>query len=118
MASLPFITTWWPCLALALDELEGLQHVAQRVIVAGLESGQGVVQHAGILAAEPLADERLELGDVQVEDAGHQAQRKDVLALILGRAADRLDGQIGNRHPDMMIIAAATPALGSTWSES
>ena len=94
---------------MAFDEPEGLQHVVQGMGVAGVESGQGVVQHAGILAAEPLADQRLELGHVQVEHPGQQPQREDVLAFVFGRAADGLDGQARNGDAHMMILAFAIP---------
>src|SRR5207247_5948015 len=39
-------------LALALDELEGFEDVSQRMTIAGMKRGQGVVEHARVLAAK------------------------------------------------------------------
>ena len=74
------------------------------MIVTGLERSQGVVEHAGILAAEALADELLQFRHVQIENPGHQAQGEDVLPFVLGRAANRLDRQTRNRNAHMMIV--------------
>ncbi len=72
--------------------------------VTGVERGQGVVQNAGVLAGETFADEFFQLGHVQIEHLGHQAEGENIFALVLGRAADGFDRQAGNGHADMMIF--------------
>ena len=58
---------------LAFDKLECLEKVFERVTVAGVECGQGIIQNALILAPESLADEFLQFRHVQVEYFGDQA---------------------------------------------
>ena len=47
-----------------------------------------------ILAAETLGDQLFQLRHVEIEHPREQAERENVLALVLGRAADGLDGQL------------------------
>ena len=55
---------------------------------------------SSVFPPEALADERGELLDIEVEDAGDQAEDEEILALVLGGAADGLDGGGGDRHAD------------------
>ena len=61
--------------------------------VAGVKRRERVVHHALILAGETFGDELFEFRHVEVEHPRDQAERVNVLALVLGRAADGLDGQ-------------------------
>ena len=93
-----------PAFVLAFHELEGLQHVAQRMAVTGMERRQRVVQNARIFAGETFADQLFQLGHIQIKHLGHEAERVNIFALVLGRAADGFHHQAGDRHADMMII--------------
>ena len=78
---------------LAFDESECFQDVVERVAVTRMESGQGIVQDALILAAKAFADELFELGHIQVEHFRDQPEDKHVLALVFAGAADGFHGQ-------------------------
>ena len=90
-------------LALGGVELVTLQQVFQRVIVAGVEAGVGVVEDRGVLAAKALGDELLQLGDVEVIDFRQQAEYVDVLALVAAGAADGFHGEAGDGHADVAV---------------
>ena len=105
-------------LFLAVDELERFQHVAERIGVAGMKRRERVVQDARVLAGETFADELFQLRHVQVEHFGDQAEGENVLALVLGRAADGLDRQRRKSERRRGDNPPAIPASATTWSES
>ena len=88
---------------LTFQELKRLNDLPQRMRIAGVESIQGIRQHARIFAGEPFLNQLFQFWDVQIEHLGNQAERKNVLSLIFGRSADGLDGQPRNRHANMMV---------------
>src|ERR1043166_9198942 len=90
--------------ALAVYELECLEYVTQRVAVTGVEGGERIVQHARIFAGETFADEAFQFRNIQSEHLGHQPERKNIFALVLGSAADRFNCQSGNGNADVVIF--------------
>ena len=84
-----------------LEAVEVAEEVLDGIGVAGVEGEQGGA--GGVLAAvaEALVDEGAEFFDVEVEDAGDEAEGVDVLALVLGGAAGGLDGGAGDRDADL-----------------
>ena len=86
--------------------------------VAGVERGQRVFTMLGSLPPKRSLDELLQLRHVQIEHFGDQAERKNVLALVLGRAADGFDRQARKSARRRDDNPSAIPASGSTWSES
>ena len=47
---------------MALDKFERLDDMPERVTVAGVKSGEGIVEHARVFSAKALADQFLQLG--------------------------------------------------------
>ena len=65
---------------------------------------QRVFHDAFVLAAETFADQFFQFRHVEIEHPRDEAERVNVFALVLGRAADGFDGQRGNGNADVMII--------------
>ena len=65
---------------------------------------KGVVKHALVFAGETFADELFELRHIEIKHPRDQAERVNVFALVLGRAADGFDRQRGNGDADVMIL--------------
>jgi hypothetical protein len=91
-------------LLLALGELEQIRRIAKGIAVSGMKRREGVLEDALILAREAFGDEFLDLGRVQVEHPGHQPERQDILALVLGCAANGFNGQARNLHTNVAVI--------------
>ena len=87
----------------AFREAEGLEDVAHREIVTGVECAQGGVDDALVLAGEALRHQFGQLGYLEIEHAGQQTEGENVFALVFGGAADGLDGQRGDRHRQMAV---------------
>ena len=66
-------------------------------------------------SAKSFPDQSFELARIEMKDPRDQAEHKDVLALVLGRAAERFDGQAGNRHADMnelLVVGVRLDVVG------
>ena len=74
--------------------------IVGRVGIARVEGEHRVANDVLVLAAEALLDQGRQLVDVEVENPRQKAQDEDILALVLGGAADRLDGAARDRHAD------------------
>ena len=72
--------------------------------VAGMERRQRVVHDALVLAAKALGNQFFQLRHVEIEHPRNEAERVNVFALVLGRAADGLDRQRGNGNADVVIV--------------
>src|SRR5438552_19216595 len=72
--------------------------------VAGVKGSQGVIKHAGVLTAKSFINQLLKLRDIQIKHLCNQSKRKNILPLILGSAANRLDGQSGYGNPQVVMI--------------
>ena len=68
------------------------ENIADGITVAGLERHQRGVDDALVFTGEFFADQRLQLLDVEMENFRDQAEDENILALILGRPAQRFDG--------------------------
>ena len=68
-----------------------------------MEGAQGGVNDALVLAGEAFCHQFGQLGHVEVEHAGQQTESENVFALVLGGAADGLDGQRGDGHGQMAV---------------
>ena len=77
------------------------QNVADRVGVAGRERHERGVDDALVFAGEFFLDQRRQLLDIEMKNLRDQAEDENVFALVLGRAAERFDGQAGDRHADV-----------------
>ena len=90
-------------LLLRVEELKCLQQVFQRMTIASVEARQRVRHHRRVLAAEPFFDQLRQLHHIQIKNLRQQTHRENVLALVLARAAHRLDRQARDVHADMAI---------------
>ena len=88
---------------LGRDEPERLQDVADVIAITRVKGHQGILDDALVLAAEPLADQFLELLGIEAENLRDQPKRENILALVAARAADRLDGCARDRHADVVV---------------
>ena len=88
---------------MAVHEVERLDEIAERISIAGMESGQRVLHNAFVFAAESFLNEPFQFRYVQVEHAGDEAKRIDVLAFVLGRSANGFDAESRNGNADLMI---------------
>ena len=78
------------------------ENIADRVGVAGLERHDRGVGDALVFAREFFVDQIVfSLLDIEMEDLRDQAEDEDVFALVLGRAAERFDGQAGDGNADV-----------------
>src|SRR5262245_66240430 len=77
------------------------QNVADWICVTGLESHQRRVHNALIFATEFFADQSFQLIDVEIENLRDQPENENVLAFVLGRAAQRFDGQTSDGDADV-----------------
>src|SRR5436190_7707601 len=77
------------------------ENIADGITVPGLERHQGGVHDALVFAGEFFANQRLQFLDVEVENFRDQPENENVFALVLGGAAERFDGEPGDRHADV-----------------
>ena len=77
------------------------EHFADRIGVAGGERHDGGVDDALVFAGELFLDQRREFFDVEMENFRDQAEHENVFALVLGRAAERFNGQAGDGDADV-----------------
>ena len=77
------------------------QDIADWIGVAGLERHQRGVDDALVFAGEFFADQCLQLLDIEIENLRDQPEDENVFALVLRGAAERFDGQAGDRHADV-----------------
>ena len=55
-------------------------------------------------AFETLSDEPFELGGIEIEHPRHEPKRENIFAFVLRRAADGLDGQLGDGHAHVAVL--------------
>ena len=84
-----------------LELVKFREQVADGIGVAGLERHERGVDDALVFAGEFFADQGLQLVDVEMENFRDQAEDENVFALVLGGAAERFDGEAGDRHADV-----------------
>lgn len=102
-----------------LEAEEAGAEVFGGVGVARVEGQHGVAHDVLGLAGKALLEERRELRHVELEHAGDEAEHVDVLALLLGGAADGLHGGGGHGNADGgSFTISLSSGLGTTWSES
>ena len=77
------------------------QDVADGVGVAGRERHDGGVDDALVFAGEFFFDQRRQLLDIEMEDFRDQPEDENVFAFVLRGAAERFDGEAGDRHADV-----------------
>ena len=77
------------------------ENFSDRVGVAGLERHERGVDDALVFAGEFFADDLFQLLDIEMKNFRDQAEDENVFALVLRRAAQRLDRQAGDRHADV-----------------
>src|SRR5436190_18447860 len=77
------------------------ENIADGITVAGLERHQGGVHDTLVFAGELFANQRLQFFDVEVENFRDQAENENVFALVLRGAAERFNGEAGDRHANV-----------------
>ena len=77
------------------------ENFADGIGIAGGERHDGGVDDALVFAAEFFLDQRVELFDIETENFRDQSEDENVFALVLGRAAERFDGQAGDGNADV-----------------
>ena len=91
------------------------QNIADWIRVAGLERHQSGVHDALVFAAEFFADQFFQLLNVEIENLRDQPENKNVFAFVLCGAAQRFDGQTGDRHADInesLIVEVRLDVVG------
>ncbi len=77
------------------------KNLADRVAVTGLECHERGVDDALVLARKFFGDDSPHLLDIEMENFADEAEDENVLALVLGGAAERFDGEASDRNADV-----------------
>src|SRR4030095_15918142 len=77
------------------------EDISNRVPIAGLKGHQSRVHDALVLSTEFFGDQSFQLVGVEIENFRDQAEDENVFAFVLGRAAERFNGQSSDRHGDV-----------------
>ena len=84
-----------------LESIVFRQDIADRIRIARLECHQCRVHHALVFAGEFFADQSFQFVSVEIENLRDQSENENVFAFVLGRPAERLNREAGNRHADI-----------------
>ena len=84
-----------------LEMIKPRKHVADRIGKPGLKGHQRGVEHILGFPAEAFRDQFFQLLDIKMKNLGQQTEDKNVFPLVLGRAAQRLNGQSRDGHTHM-----------------
>ena len=85
-------------------QMIGVGEVAELVAVATVEGQEGHAEHVFLFLAELALDDALQFVHIQLERLAEQAEHEEILALVLGRAADGFHGGGSDRHADVMML--------------
>ncbi len=77
------------------------EHFADRISVAGLERHQRGIDDALVFAREFFRDQLFQLLGIEIENFRDQSEHENVFAFVFSGAAERFDGEAGDRHADI-----------------
>ena len=88
------------------EAVKARKHIADRIGKPSLERHKGRVGYVLRFSAEPLRDQLLQLLRIEMKYAREQSEDENILPLVLGRSAERFDGQPGdgNAHMNELLL--------------